>query len=180
MCLNISGVRQVLVRLNRNLRITLKNEGNFHQIDSPFPDPSAKNATPKQVAAYQDLLAEQDKIEEGQSVSSYVLKMKSYIKNLERLGHHMPHVLAVNTVLGSLPKSFVNFVMNYKMQGWDNKSLGELHAMLKTTEKNMPSKMLVPSLHMISDGGVKKSLGKRGKGSPKIGRDFCHPLRKRA
>ncbi|GKF02347.1 hypothetical protein Tco_0029270, partial [Tanacetum coccineum] len=27
------------------------------------------------------------KQEEGQSVSSYVLKMKSYIDNLERLGH---------------------------------------------------------------------------------------------
>ncbi|GJW89934.1 hypothetical protein Tco_0167487 [Tanacetum coccineum] len=40
------------------------------------------------------------KIEEGQSVSSYVLKMKSYIDKLERIGHPMPHVLVVNTVPG--------------------------------------------------------------------------------
>ncbi|GKD84493.1 zinc finger, CCHC-type containing protein [Tanacetum coccineum] len=34
------------------------------------------------------------KQEEGQSVSSYVLKMKSYIDNLERLGHSMSQNLA--------------------------------------------------------------------------------------
>nr|GEU40968.1 zinc finger, CCHC-type [Tanacetum cinerariifolium] len=63
------------------------------------------------------------KMEEGQSVSSYVLKMKCYIDRLERLGHPMPHVLAVNTILGSLPKSFDNFVMNYNMNVCD-KTLG--------------------------------------------------------
>ncbi|GKB23905.1 retrotransposon protein, putative, ty1-copia subclass, partial [Tanacetum coccineum] len=36
------------------------------------------------------------KPEEGQSVSSYVLKMKSYIDNLERLGHAMNQNLAKN------------------------------------------------------------------------------------
>ncbi|GKB90281.1 hypothetical protein Tco_0962553 [Tanacetum coccineum] len=112
-----------------------------------------------EVAAYQALLAEQNKqlnackMEEGQSVSSHVLKMKSYIDKLKRLGHPMPHV-------------------------WDNKSLGELHAMLKTTKKNVPTKIVVPSLHMIMDEGVKH--GKRGKESPRIGRKFCSPRRKRA
>ncbi|PWA68908.1 zinc finger, CCHC-type [Artemisia annua] len=41
------------------------------------------------------------KQEEGQSVSSYVLKMKSYIDNLERLGH------PVTLNLGTLPKKDV-------------------------------------------------------------------------
>ncbi|GJW08670.1 retrotransposon protein, putative, ty1-copia subclass [Tanacetum coccineum] len=36
------------------------------------------------------------KQEEGQSVSSYVLKMKSYIDNLERLGHHVSLGLALH------------------------------------------------------------------------------------
>ncbi|GKA50176.1 hypothetical protein Tco_0743249 [Tanacetum coccineum] len=34
------------------------------------------------------------KMEEGQSVSSYVLEMKSYIDKLEHLRHSMPHVFA--------------------------------------------------------------------------------------
>nr|GEU80954.1 retrotransposon protein, putative, Ty1-copia subclass [Tanacetum cinerariifolium] len=37
------------------------------------------------------------KLEEGQSVSSYVLKMKSYIDNLERLGHPMSFNLGMTT-----------------------------------------------------------------------------------
>ncbi|GKC07612.1 hypothetical protein Tco_0999222 [Tanacetum coccineum] len=59
------------------------------------------------------------KMEEGQSVTSHVLKMKSYIDKFEHLGHHMPHVLADNIVLCSLPNLFDNFVMNYNMRGWD-------------------------------------------------------------
>nr|GEX39908.1 hypothetical protein [Tanacetum cinerariifolium] len=129
-----------------NLKIPLKYEETLHHIDSPLPNPPAVNATPKQVAAYQALLAEQDKVallmltcmrhelqkkmknhnaydminelknlfqtqasqelydtqrllnactmEKGQSMSSYVLKMKSYIDKLERLRHSMPHAFA--------------------------------------------------------------------------------------
>nr|GEU58686.1 hypothetical protein [Tanacetum cinerariifolium] len=40
--------------------------------------------------------------QKGQSVSSYVLKMKSYIDNLERLGHHMSLNLATSIILVSL------------------------------------------------------------------------------
>ncbi|GJU37568.1 retrotransposon protein, putative, ty1-copia subclass [Tanacetum coccineum] len=98
------------------------------------------------------------KMVEGQSVSSQVLKIKSYVDKLECLGHPLPHVLAVNIVLGSLPKLFDNFFMNYNMQGWDNKSLGELHSMLKTAEKNVSSKSVVSSLHMIREGGVNKKV----------------------
>ncbi|GJY98511.1 retrotransposon protein, putative, ty1-copia subclass [Tanacetum coccineum] len=39
------------------------------------------------------------KQEEGQSVRSYVLKMKSYIDNLERLGHAMTQNLSVSLIL---------------------------------------------------------------------------------
>ncbi|GJY64483.1 hypothetical protein Tco_0465943 [Tanacetum coccineum] len=85
-----------------NLRITLKYEGKLHHIDSPFPNPFVANATPEQVASYQTLFAEEEKfallnackMEDSQSISSYVLKMKSYIDKLERLRHPVPHVLA--------------------------------------------------------------------------------------
>ncbi|GJT57641.1 hypothetical protein Tco_0992695 [Tanacetum coccineum] len=70
------------------------------------------------------------KQEEGQSVSSYVLKMKGYIDNLERLGH--PVTLGLATV-------------------------NELHAMLKLHEQtlNLP-KNNAPALHAIRAGKVQK------------------------
>ncbi|GKA61462.1 retrovirus-related pol polyprotein from transposon TNT 1-94 [Tanacetum coccineum] len=70
----------------------------------------------------------------GKFLKTYKRYVIISISRLERLGHPMPHVLAVNTILGSLPKSFHNFVMNYNMNVCD-KTLGELHAILKTAEK---------------------------------------------
>nr|GFC10185.1 zinc finger, CCHC-type [Tanacetum cinerariifolium] len=68
--------------------------------------------------------------EEGQSVSSYILKMKGYIDNLERLGN--PVTLGLGTV-------------------------NELHAMLKLYEQtlNLP-KIKAPTLHAIQAGKVQK------------------------
>ncbi|GKA20418.1 hypothetical protein Tco_0700407 [Tanacetum coccineum] len=48
----------------------------------------------------------QRNLEEGQSVSSYVLKMKGYIDNLERLGHPVTLGLAVSLILIGLRKEF--------------------------------------------------------------------------
>ncbi|GKG06081.1 hypothetical protein Tco_0326167, partial [Tanacetum coccineum] len=55
------------------------------------------------------------KQEEWQSAISYVLKMKSYIYNLERLGHPVALNLGVSLILISLRKKFDNFVQNYNM-----------------------------------------------------------------
>nr|GEV89182.1 uncharacterized mitochondrial protein AtMg00810-like [Tanacetum cinerariifolium] len=68
------------------------------------------------------------KQEEGQSVSSYVLKMKGYIDSLEHLGH--PVTLGLGTI-------------------------NELHAMLKLHEKTLP-KNNAPALHAIRAGKVQK------------------------
>ncbi|GKA59576.1 hypothetical protein Tco_0758889 [Tanacetum coccineum] len=73
------------------------------------------------------------KQEEGQSVSSYVLKMKSYIDNLERLGHAMSQNLSVQ---------------NYNMHSM-GKTVNELHAMLKLHEQTLPPKEVAPALHAI-------------------------------
>ncbi|GJW04867.1 retrotransposon protein, putative, ty1-copia subclass [Tanacetum coccineum] len=75
------------------------------------------------------------KQEEGQSVSSYVLKMKSHIDNLERLGHPMSLGLGVSLILISLRKEFDGFVKNYNMQSM-RKIINELHAMLKLHEQS--------------------------------------------
>ncbi|GJY37931.1 hypothetical protein Tco_0424295 [Tanacetum coccineum] len=74
------------------------------------------------------------KQEEGQSVSSCVLKMKSYIDNLERLGH--PVSLNIGTV-------------------------NELHAILKLHEQTLTKKD--PALHAIRVGKVQKKNNKQKK-----------------
>ncbi|GJV96023.1 retrotransposon protein, putative, ty1-copia subclass [Tanacetum coccineum] len=70
------------------------------------------------------------KQEEGQYVRSYVLKMKSYIDNLERLGQPVSQNLA---------------------------TVNELHAMLKLHEDTLPKKDSNPALHAIRVGRVQKN-----------------------
>ncbi|GJR24892.1 hypothetical protein Tco_0973419 [Tanacetum coccineum] len=77
------------------------------------------------------------KHEEGQSVSSYILKMKSYIDNLECLSHPVSLGLGVGLILISLRKEFDSFVQNYNMHSM-GKIINELHAMLKLYEQTLP------------------------------------------
>nr|GEV30559.1 hypothetical protein [Tanacetum cinerariifolium] len=94
--------------------------------------------------------------EEGQSVSSYVLKMKGYIENLERLGHPVTLGLGVSLILIGLRKEYDGFVQNYNMHSM-GKTVNELHAMLKLYEQTLPkSNTLV--LHAIrADKGLRAS-----------------------
>ncbi|GKC82354.1 hypothetical protein Tco_1138071, partial [Tanacetum coccineum] len=74
------------------------------------------------------------KQKDGQSVSSYLLKMKSYLDTLERLGYAMTKELSVSFILNSLNKDYDQFVQNYNMHSM-GKTIAELHAMLKLHEK---------------------------------------------
>nr|GEW31135.1 hypothetical protein [Tanacetum cinerariifolium] len=85
-----------------------------------------------------------------QSVSSYVLKMKSYIDNLERLGNPVTTGLGVSLILISLHEEFDGFVHNYNMHNM-GKTINELHAMLKLHEQTLP-KNNAPALHAIRVG----------------------------
>ncbi|GJY58036.1 zinc finger, CCHC-type containing protein [Tanacetum coccineum] len=95
------------------------------------------------------------KQEEGQSVSSYVLKMKGYIDNLKCLGHPVTLGLGVSLILIGLRKEFDGFVQNYNMHSL-GKTINELHAMLKLHEQTMP-KNNAPTLHAIRAGKVQKA-----------------------
>ena len=59
--------------------------------------------------------------------------MKGYIENLDRLGFPFSQELATDLILNSLHDSYGKFVMNYNMNEMD-KSISELHTMLKTAE----------------------------------------------
>ncbi|GKC53361.1 hypothetical protein Tco_1076106, partial [Tanacetum coccineum] len=82
------------------------------------------------------------KPEHGQSVSSYLLKMKSYLDTLERLGYAMPNELGVSLILNSLSKDYDQFIQNYNMHSM-GKTLAELRVMLKIHEKVLGSKNMV-------------------------------------
>ncbi|GJZ43174.1 retrotransposon protein, putative, ty1-copia subclass [Tanacetum coccineum] len=100
------------------------------------------------------------KQEEGQSVRSYVLKMKSYIDNLKRLGHAMTQNLSVSLILVSLRKEYDGFVQNYNMHSM-GKTMTELHAMLKLNEQTLPPKEVAPALHAIRAGRIQKNQNKK-------------------
>ncbi|GJY19450.1 retrotransposon protein, putative, ty1-copia subclass [Tanacetum coccineum] len=106
------------------------------------------------------------KQEEGQSVSSYVLKMKSYIDNLERLGHPVSLSLGVSLILISLCKKFDSFVQNYNMHNM-GKTINEFHAMLKLHEQTLP-KNNAPALHAIRACKVQKGNNNHNKSQPQL------------
>ncbi|GJT35463.1 zinc finger, CCHC-type containing protein [Tanacetum coccineum] len=99
------------------------------------------------------------KQEDGQSVSSYLLKMKSYLDTLERIGYAMPNELCVSLILNSLNKDYDQFVQNYNMHSmW--KTIAELHVMLKLHEKGIPKKAETPAVLAIREGKIQKDKKK--------------------
>ncbi|GJX64439.1 zinc finger, CCHC-type containing protein [Tanacetum coccineum] len=100
------------------------------------------------------------KQEEGQSISSYVQKIKSYIDQLECLGHPVTLNLGVSLILVGLSKEYDDFVQNYNMHSI-GKTVNELHAMLKLHEETLPKKVAAPALHAIRAGKVQKNKNKK-------------------
>ncbi|KAJ9547480.1 hypothetical protein OSB04_020023 [Centaurea solstitialis] len=107
------------------------------------------------------------KMVKGTSVSDHVMKMKRHLDHLERLGHPVPLQLATDTILNSLSEDYRPFVANYNMNNME-KTIAELHSMLKTAELNMGNKNKTKDVLMVKDGGVKKKNGhastSKGKG----------------
>ncbi|GJX96662.1 zinc finger, CCHC-type containing protein [Tanacetum coccineum] len=108
-----------------NLRIVLRNEQKLHYLEEALPEAPPVTATAdvrnaytrKELKTMFQQQAEQElfetvkafhacKQEEGQSVSTYVLKMKAYLDQMERLVYPMPLVLRVNLILTSLLKDY--------------------------------------------------------------------------
>ena len=106
----------------------------------------------------------------GTSVSAHVLKMKGLINHLDKLGAPISHELTTNLILGSLPESYDQFVMNYNMHHME-KSIVELHGMLKNVETNIqktnPVLMVQKGEAMKRKGKGKGNKAKKGKGKSK-------------
>nr|GEX88721.1 reverse transcriptase domain-containing protein [Tanacetum cinerariifolium] len=90
---------------------TIRYEKNFKFVEQPMtPAPDPETANPDTINRYYESVnVEQEELfeivkafnackqEDGQSVSLYLLKMKSYLDTLERLGNAMPNELGVET-----------------------------------------------------------------------------------
>ncbi|GKD12403.1 retrovirus-related pol polyprotein from transposon TNT 1-94, partial [Tanacetum coccineum] len=108
---------------------------------------------------------------EGKLVSSYVLKMKGYMEQLERLSYVLPQDLSVGLIMNGLTSDFAGFVRNYNMHNM-RKTIGELHALLIEYEKGLPKKAATPQVMAIQGGRIqkanKKSQNANGKGKDKL------------
>ncbi|KAK8548083.1 hypothetical protein V6N12_061006 [Hibiscus sabdariffa] len=76
------------------------------------------------------------KMSEGSPVGAHVIKMMGYIQTLEKLGFPLNDELAIDVIMQSLPDSFNQFVLNFNMNEI-NKTLPQLHGMLRTSKSNM-------------------------------------------
>ncbi|KAJ9557456.1 hypothetical protein OSB04_012070 [Centaurea solstitialis] len=101
------------------------------------------------------------KMIKGTSVSDHVMRMKRHLDHLERLGHLVLLQLATDTILNSLSDDYKPFVINYNMNNME-KTIAELHSMLKTAELNMGAKNKTKDVLLVRDGGVKKKHGHGG------------------
>ena len=88
---------------------------------SPPPPPlvtlPTSNSRVERYKTTQALLA--CKHQDGNSVCAHVLKMKSYIDKLDRMGVAFPREQTIDLVLLSLPKSYDQFIENFLMMDSD-------------------------------------------------------------
>ncbi|GJT41240.1 retrotransposon protein, putative, ty1-copia subclass [Tanacetum coccineum] len=99
------------------------------------------------------------KQEDGQSVSSYLLKMKSYLDTLECLVYAMPKELGVSLFLFLLTRNMASSFRIIICIAWGRR-LAELHAMLKLHEKGIPKKAETPAVLVIQEGKIQKDTKK--------------------
>nr|GEU72225.1 malonyl-coenzyme A:anthocyanin 3-O-glucoside-6''-O-malonyltransferase-like [Tanacetum cinerariifolium] len=156
----------------RQLRIVLSIEDELNYLEQPIPPapvaPAGQQVAPEILAAHNVWIKGSKEIEllqttrdfhscrkeEGQSVSSYVLKMKGYIENLKRLGHPVTLGLVVSLILIGLRKEYDGFMQNYNMYSM-GKTVNEFHAMLKLHKQTLP-KNNAHTLNAIRAGKVQK------------------------
>ncbi|GKE11534.1 hypothetical protein Tco_1415085, partial [Tanacetum coccineum] len=173
------------INLYRNLKIVLRYEKKMKFVEQPIglaPDPETADRDTID-KYYETINLEQEvaclmlskqakqelfetvkafyacKQEEGQSVSSYLLKIKSYLDTLEHLGYAMPNELGVSLIFSSLNKDYDQFVQNYNMHSM-GKMIAELHVMLKLHENGIPKKAKTPVVLAIREGKIQKDKRK--------------------
>nr|GEU77225.1 hypothetical protein [Tanacetum cinerariifolium] len=159
----------------QNLRIVLEYEKKIKFVERPANPPDPETSNPNTIDKYYKTInLEQEakhelfktvkafytcKQEEGLSVSFYLLKLKSYLDELERLGYAMPNELGLSLILNSLNKNYDQFIQNYNVHNI-GKTIAKLHAMLKLHEKGTPKKAETLVVLAIREGKIQKDKQK--------------------
>nr|GEY78232.1 retrotransposon protein, putative, Ty1-copia subclass [Tanacetum cinerariifolium] len=135
----------------RQLKLVLRVEKKMLVIEQPIPPAPVVDSAAN----------------EGKSVDEYVLKMKGYLDQIERLGYVLPQDLSVSLILNGLIRDFAGFVRNYNMHNM-GKTIGELHVMFIEYKRGLPKKAETPQIMAIRGGKIqktnKKLLKAKGKG----------------
>nr|GEW82950.1 hypothetical protein [Tanacetum cinerariifolium] len=154
------------------LKLVLRVEKKMYVIEQPLPAAPAADSNVQVLAKWNTLYDAYNKaaclmLEEGKPGVAYVLQMKGYVDQLDRLGYMLPQDIIVGLILNGLTKNFAGFVRNYNMHNI-RKTIGKLHTMLNEYEKGLPKKAETLKVMMIKGGKIqkanKKSLKAKGKG----------------
>ncbi|KAK9689862.1 hypothetical protein RND81_09G086800 [Saponaria officinalis] len=117
------------------------------------------------VQELKSLFQEQAMIERNKPVGPHVLRLIGLFERMGRLGVKYSREMATDIILHSLHNGFAQFILNYNMNGME-KSLIELHGMLKTAEKNIKTNPRDDVLMVSKGKGFKRSS--KGKGKAKV------------
>nr|GEU32516.1 hypothetical protein [Tanacetum cinerariifolium] len=162
----------------RRLKLVLRVKKIMFVIEQPIPPAPAADFVANEIKFMFEKQARVEKLdliqtfhackqEEGKPVGAYVLQMKDYVEQLERLGYVLPQDLSVVLILNGLTSDFTRFVRNYNMHNI-GKTISEVHTMLIEYEKGLPKKVETPQVMMIKSVKIqkanKKSLKAKGKG----------------
>ncbi|GKE32237.1 retrotransposon protein, putative, ty1-copia subclass [Tanacetum coccineum] len=124
----------------RQLKLVLRVEKKMFVIEHPIPPTRAADFEANVLAEWNAIYDAYNEVarlmlgKEGKPVAAYVLKMKGYVEQLERLGYVLQQDLSFGLILNGLTSDFAGFVRNYNMHNI-GKTIGELHAMLIGHEK---------------------------------------------
>ncbi|GKD63655.1 hypothetical protein Tco_1305763 [Tanacetum coccineum] len=145
----------------RQLKLVLSVEKKMYVIEQPLPVAPTTDSQAHVLSQWNAVYDAYNEItclilEEGKPVAAYVLQMKGYVDQLERLNYMLPQDLIVGLILNGLTKDFAGFVKNYNMHNM-GKTIGELHAMLIEYEKGLPKKAETPQVMMIKGGKIQKA-----------------------
>ncbi|GKC46585.1 zinc finger, CCHC-type containing protein, partial [Tanacetum coccineum] len=129
----------------KQLRLVLSTEDKEKYLEQPIPTAPVAAAPdqpipPAALTTYNEWIKNQKEID-----------MKSYIDQLEHLGHPVTLNLGVSLILVGLSKEYDSFVQNYNMHNM-GMTINELHAMLKLHEDMLPKKDDNPALYAIRAG----------------------------
>nr|GEV49482.1 zinc finger, CCHC-type [Tanacetum cinerariifolium] len=139
----------------RSLKLVLRVEKKLLVIEQPIPSALPADSTAQVLTQWNAVYVAHNGLfvlclENRKPASTYVLKMKGYVKQLEHLGYVLLQDFSVGLIMNGLTSDFAGFVRNYNMQNI-GKTIGELHALLIEYEKGLPIKAATSQVMAIQD-----------------------------